>query len=121
MSLSGKYDFKGIKKYGALALSTALASTPWGGWVVRTWGIRHIFDILAEWAVNWAANKGLMVLNLAAIKVEGEWDQKGFDKAMDEALGLADRGGLTDAQIKEIDDKVIAAFVKFAGFTNHNP
>lgn len=120
MPLSGKYDFKGIKKYGALALSTALSSTPWGAWVVKTWGIRHIFDILAEWGVNWAANNGLMVLNLAAIKIEGEWDQKAFDKAMDEALSIVDLGNLTEAQIKEIDSRVIKAFRDFAIFTNHN-
>ena len=120
MPLSGKYDFKGIKKYGAMALSTALASTPWGGWIVKTWGVRHIFDILAEWAVNWAVNNGLVVLNIAAIKVEGKWDQDAFDKAMDDALAAVDTGNLTPEQGKALDEKVIAAFKRFAAFTNHN-
>lgn len=121
MPLGSKYDFVGLKKYGALALATALSSTPWGSWVVTTWGVRHIFDLLAEWAVNWAVNNGLMVINIAAINVEGKWDQAAFDRAMDDALGQVERGGLTPAQIKEIDEKVIQAFRKFAVFTNHDP
>lgn len=103
-----------------MGISVALSSTGWGAWLVKTWGIRHVFDVLAEAAVNWAANKGLMVINIAAINIEGKWDQAAFDKAMDEALGAVDKGNLTPEQVKEIDAKVIAAFRKFGVFTEHN-
>lgn len=98
-----------------MGITVALASTTYGA-IATTWGFRHVFEILIEWAVNWLANKGLMVLNIAAISVQGDWDQKAFDKAMDEALGQVAVGGLTPAQMKEIDDKVITAFRKFAVF-----
>lgn len=122
MPLSGKYDFKGIKKYGAKGLALALSSTPWGAVLVNTWGLKSVVDILLEWGVNWLANKGLVVLNIAAIAVEGEWDQKAFDKDMEEALKKVEAatGRLTPEQAKAIDDEVLKAFRKFAVFTKHN-
>lgn len=115
MALTGKYDFKGIKKYGAVGLSAALASTPWGAWLVSRWGLGAAFDILLQGLVNWLANKGLVVLNIGAIALEGEWDQKGFDRALDEGLSrvIQSGGKLTPAQIKEIDDEVIKAARRF--------
>lgn len=118
MPTSGKYDFKGIKKYGAMGLSMALASTSFGG-VLQVWGVKHVADLLLEWLANWLANKGLMVLNIGAIYVEGKWDQKEFDSSMDEAFKQiqSSEGKLTPEQQKAIDDKVIEAFRKFAVFT----
>lgn len=119
MGLTGKYDFKGIQKYGAMGLTMALASTSWGAFLVTKWGLKNITDVLLEWFVNWLANKGLLVLNLGAIYVEGEWDQKAFDSSIDEAFKQiqSSEGKLTPEQMKAIDDKVIEAFRKFAVFT----
>jgi len=119
MGLTGKYDFKGIKKYGALGLETALSTTSWGAVVLKIPVIGTLLKGGMELFVNWLANEGLMVLNIAAISVNGEIDQKNFDAHMDDALNKVSLGAgkLTPAQQKEIDDAVIVAFRKFAKFT----
>lgn len=114
MGISGKYDFRGIKRYGARGLEVALASTAWGAALLKMPVIGNVLSASLELFVNWLANKGLLVLNLAAISIEGEFDQKSFDAAMDEALGAVALGKLTPKQQKEIDDKVIVAFRRFA-------
>lgn len=116
-----KYNFKGIKKYGAQGILLAITSTAWGSFI-NIWGIRQVAAILLEWLVNWLANNGLMILNIAAIAVEGEWDQKDFDKAMDEALAKVENknGVLTPEEKAAIDDEVIAQFRKFAILTKYN-
>lgn len=118
MPTSGKYDFPGIKKAGAFALKAALASQSWYLFIVK-WKLAPICDYLIEYAVNWAANKGLIVLNLGAIYIGGSIDQHAFDKALDEALHQVElsKGKLTDAEKKKIDDAVIAAFRRMAPFT----
>lgn len=122
MGLTGKYDFPGIKKYGALGIETALGTTVWGAALLRI----PVFGSLLKGAlglgVNWLANQGLMVLNIGAIIVEGHFDQKDFDSAMDAALKSVEssNGKLTAAQKKVIDDEVIKAFRKFAIITKHN-
>lgn len=122
MPLSGKYDFPGIKKWGAKGLSAALASTPWGSWLVTTWGLKDVVDIALAWLANWLANKGLVVLNLGAIYVEGEFDQAGFDREMDAAIKKVEdaKGKLTPEQIKAIDDEIIKVARKFIVITKHN-
>ena len=118
MGLSGKYDFKGIKKYGAKGLFLALSSTSFGGFLAK-WGLGGALEIALEWLANWLANKGLLVLNIGAIVVEGEFDQKAFDREMDEALKKVEMAGgkLTPEQMRAIDNEVIEAFRKFAVFT----
>lgn len=119
MALSGKYDFRGIKKMGAAGLRLALSSSPWTAWFLR---FGRLADLLLEFTTNWLANKGLLVLNLGAISVSGELDQKQFDAAMDEALAeISRRGGrdaLTPEQRKAIDDAVIKAARKFIRIGN---
>ena len=119
MGITGRYDFKGIKKLGAKGLALALSSTPWGAWLVNTPFISTFTNLLLELIVNWLANEGLIILNIAAIQVSGEMDQKQFDDAMSEAFKIIEFPGakLTPEQMKEIDDKVIEAFRKFAVFT----
>jgi len=120
MPLTGKYDFPGIKKFGARGLSLVLASFSWGAWLIQ-WGFGPVIDFLFKEFSNWLANKGLIVLNIGAIVVEGEFNQKSFDKAMEEGLHKVLAGGLTDQQKKEIDDKVIKAARRFLVFTRTNP
>lgn len=110
MPLSGKYDFEGIKKWGAKGIALALSTTTWGAWLVG-----HTFEPLMsrliEFGINWLANKGLILLNIGAIYIEGEIDQGALDKAIDEGIKRVQlaQGTLTPEQIKEIDDGVIKA------------
>lgn len=110
---TGKYDFPGIRRIGALALEGLIAGTSWGASLV-TGPFAPVIDICAEYLSEWMANRGLLILDLGAIYVNGEFDQSTFDKAMDEALDRSKIPGLSDAEKKAIDDKVIAAFRQFA-------
>lgn len=114
MGLTGKYDFAGIKKFGAAGIKAALSSTPWGAWLVSKW-MEPITDILLGWAINWLANEGLIVLNVGAIAVSGDWDQKAFDSALSDGLRKVELSGgkLTEAERKKIDDEVIKAARRF--------
>lgn len=105
--MSGKYDFKGIKKQGAGGLKLALAADPATAWMLKV----PLITNLLEMGVNWAANKGLVLLNLGAIYVNGEIDQKLLDRSIEDGLKKVEQSGgtLTPEQIKEIDDAVIKA------------
>lgn len=114
MGISGKYDFKGIKKHGAAGLRLALAASPASAWLLR---FGALTDLILEFLANWLANNGLMVMNLGAIFVEGELDQKHLDDALDMAIEAIKRKGgreaLTPDERKAIDDEVIKAARKF--------
>jgi len=117
MAIAGKYDFPGIKKAGAAGIKVALASTAWGAWLLKS-PFSKVVDILIEPFVNWLANQGLVVLNLGAIIVTGEFDQKMFDQALDDGLKTVELGRdkISAAKGKEIDDAVIAAARKYIPF-----
>lgn len=111
---SGKYDFKGIKRMGAAGLRLALASSPYTAWTLKGGALT---TFLLEWFSNWLANNGLMLLNIAADYIGNEFDQRAFDRAMDEAVAEITRKGgrekLTAAEKKAIDDEVIKVARKF--------
>lgn len=106
MGFTGKYDFPGIKKNGARTLRAAILTIPWLAWLAK---FGKLFDFLLEALSNWMANKGLIILNVGAIYVNGEIDQKLLDRAIDDGLKKVAKGGLTPQQMKEIDDEVIRA------------
>lgn len=108
MGLSGKYDFVGIKKHGANGLRLALASSPVTAWILK---FGPLTDLVLEFAANWLANNGLIVLNVGAIYINGEINQGVLDSAIDAGLRAVEKSGgrLTPEQIKEIDDAVIRA------------
>lgn len=110
---TGKFDFPGIRKAGVKAFSLALASTSWGASALSG-PFKPLIEKTLEWVSEWLANKGLLIINVGAIYVAGEFDQSKFDKAMTDALEQAKAPGLSDAQKKAIDDEVIKAFRKFA-------
>lgn len=110
---TGRYNFPGIRKAGAAGLKLVLASTTFGKWLITS-PFKKVFDLFAEWAVEWLTNRGLVIINLGAIYVNGEFDQAKFDKAMDLGLEKAKVPGLTDAQKKIIDDEVLKSFRAFA-------
>ena len=110
MGLSGKYDFKGIKKAGAAGLRAALSSSPITSWIVA---FPSLTNFALEFITNFLANNGLVLLNIGANYVEGELDQKRLDDALTTAMeNITQKGGrdkLTAAQKKAIDDEVIKA------------
>jgi hypothetical protein len=108
MGITGKYDFKGIKKYGARGIEAAIAATTWGASLVRIPLFTVVEDLFFQLAVNWLANKGLIVMNIGAILIDGEVDQKNLDQAIEKGLQTVQLGRekLTPRQGKAIDDAV---------------
>lgn len=113
---TGKYDFPGLRRAGSLALKALVAGTSWGGSLLSG-PFSSTINLLFEWLAEWLMNRGLILINLGAIYVEGKFDQAAFDKAMDEGLSKAKIPGLTPAQKKAIDDEIIKAFRNFARVT----
>lgn len=108
MPISGKYDFKGIKKMGRLGLKSALSSNPSTAWILKGGAFT---DAVLDFVSNWLANNGLILLNGAAYYVGGKLDQAALDKAIDNGLAAIEIKGrtLTPQEIKDIDDAVIKA------------
>jgi hypothetical protein len=113
---TGKYNFPGFKKAGAAAFRAVLVGTQWGSAALAS-PFRPIIDFLLEYASEWLANRGLLIINVGAIYVNGQFEQATFDAAFEDALKKSKAPGLTDAQKKVIDDQVIKAFRPFARLT----
>lgn len=115
MGLTGKYDFSGIQKWGAIGIETLIStSSAFGAALMKFPVVGTLIDGIIKLFVNYLANQGLVLINIGAIIVNGNFDQEAFDSAMDKAIASAKVEGLTDAQKKAIDDSVIKAFRKFA-------
>jgi hypothetical protein len=112
---TGKYDFPGIRKAGAKALASILSATKWGAWILAS-PLKGLFNIGIEFIAEYMTNKGLIVLNVGAIYANGVFDQKAFDKALDEGLKKVEAGGLTPQQKKAIDDEVMRSARRFLRF-----
>lgn len=116
MGATGKYDFPGIKAWGAKGLEALISTTTWGAALLtKVPLVGMIIDGAFELLVNFLANKGLVILNIGAIIIDGNFDQKSFDQAMDAAIKASGThpDDLTDQQKKAIDDTVIKALRKF--------
>lgn len=113
MGLTGKYNFKNLSKLNALGFKALLASSPYSAWLLKG---GKVLDLFLELIGNWAANKGLVFLNVGAIIVDGELDQKTFDQAIENGLKQIETKGkenITPEQGKAIDDAVRRAAEKF--------
>lgn len=109
---TGKYDFPGIREKGAAALKALLLTTGWGAAIIAS-PFKPVIDMVLSFASEWLANRGLIVINVGAIYVNGEFRQDKFDQAMEEGLAKAKAPGLTDAQKKVIDEEVLQALRRF--------
>lgn len=114
---TGKYDFPGIRKAGSLAVKSLIAATGWGAWILAS-PFRFVLEYILEWIVEWLTNRGLLILNIGIIYVQGELDQAKFDQAMDEALEKAKAPDLSIEQKRAIDEEVKKAFRRFARISN---
>lgn len=118
MAVSGKYDFKGIKKLGASGLRLALGSSPKLAWILR---FPALTNFILEFISNYLANHGLIILNIGAVHYLGPKDQKVFDDGIDKAIeAIRIKGGrdkLTQKEIEAIDNEVIKSVRPFIVFT----
>ncbi len=111
--MPGKYNFPGIKKVGAASLEAVLAGTSWGASLLAG-PFRPVVKLFLGHAIEWAANKGLVIINIGEIYISGELDQSLFDQAVDEALEKVKVPGLSETKKEQIDNEVREAFRKFA-------
>lgn len=115
-----KHKFSGIGAASTSAVFVALASNPATAFLtvgipgkILSWILIKFFSALASC--------GLVLLNVGAARIETLVDGKNFDGAWDSAeefiAAIRNTGReLTPAEIKKIDDPVIAAFRKWASF-----
>ena len=110
MGITGKYDFKGLKKLNALGMKAFLSGLPAPfSWLAS-------LDALLELIGNWAANKGLVMMNLGAIVRNGAVDQKFFDEQIEAGWSLIEAKGRSDVTPEEgarIDEQVREAARRF--------
>lgn len=110
------YHYEGIGKAGALMLFGALAASPLS-WLATGFLGRITFSIL-EMICTWLAGKGVILLNIAVADIQTISQKRDFDgsfrDAFTEIAGNPHRLSAEDR--KRIDEKVKAAFRKFATF-----
>ena len=111
--MSGKYDFPNIKKAGTVALRAVLASTSWGLSLIKS-PFNPLIDLILGQLVEFLADKGLIIINIGVIYVDGHIDQKKFDEAFNIALEKVKIPNLTPQEQEAIDEKVKNAFRDFA-------
>lgn len=113
MGITGKYDLKGIQKAGVLGIKAALVSTVWGAKLIAS-PLFRIVEWAINWGINWLANKGIVVVNIGVYMVDGKFDQKGFDKAMDEGLSKVKLNpNITEKEGRALDERVKDSVRKF--------
>lgn len=112
---TGKYSFEGIRKAGSFGLKALLASTGWGAKLLSG-PFKRSLNLFFEFISELLANRGLLLLNIGEIYVQGKFKQSNFDSKLEKALAAVKVEGLTPEQKKEIDDEVIQAFRPFASF-----
>lgn len=115
MGITGRYDFTGIQKAMRAAISALIAGTAWGAWLLAS-PFMPAVNAVEDWATNWLANHGLIILNIGANIVDGKIDQAALDKALDAGIRrvMQGRDKISPAEGKAIDDEVRQAFDKDA-------
>lgn len=123
MGVTGRYDFTGIQKAVSVGINAILATTSWGAWLLAS-PFNLALTAAENAAVNFLVNRGLIVLNIGAIMVDGKIDQAALDGAMNDAITKLQQGrsSVTPAQGQAIDQEVQDAFDKDAdlGASNNN-
>lgn len=104
---TGKYNFPGIRAAGKKVIQVLISSTAWGAALVAS-PFMPLINLILDFVLEWLANRGLLVLNVAEYYVGGLLDTKRLSAALEEGIVKA-QGSLTPEQVKEIDDAVIEA------------
>lgn len=120
MPISGKYNFAGFQKLGTLAIQAALAKQPWAVAIAKVPILGSLLKLVPGLVTNWAANQGLVILNIGYNYVDGEIDQKALDKALEEGLAHLEIGRENVDPVKGamIDEEVRKAARKFIPYSS---
>jgi len=111
MGITGRYDFPGFQKAAKIAIDALLVGTTWGAWIVTS-PFKIVIGPIEDLIVNFLVNRGLIILNVGAVIVDGSVDQAKLDAAVDAGIKkvMQGRDKITPAEGKKIDDEVRAAF-----------
>lgn len=111
MGITGRYDFTGIQKAVSVGINAFLATTSWGVWLLAS-PFKIVLTTAENLAVNWLTNRGLIILNIGAIAIDGKVDQAKLDSALNDAFTKLQigRANITPAQGAAIDQEVSNAF-----------
>lgn len=111
-----KYQFKGIARFNAYLIYSALSTGPFS--FLTTGILGTITFKVLELAGNWLANQGLALLNIGydAIKIAAE--QNRYESVINSAIARVKnhKGPMPEKLKKEIDNEVIDAARDFIRF-----
>lgn len=102
---SGKYSLQGIREKGAAGFKAVLIKTGWGASLLAG-PFSKTTDLVLQFAVEYLANKGIVVLNLGVIKWDEIKDPAALLRSIEAGLIAAEKPGLTEAEGKAFDEQV---------------
>lgn len=116
-----KHDLNGIGSASAAGVVAALATNPSTSFLTAGFIGKIVFYLLKTFFTS-LASMGLVLLNVGAEKLLAAIDRSNFDGSLDTAEKLIQEirntgRELTPEETKQIDDKVIEQFRKFAKMT----
>jgi hypothetical protein len=122
MGLTGRYDFKGIQKAVRRVFDIFAATTSFGAWLVAS-PFKPAIDVIEDLVTNWLINRGLIVIDIGAVMIEGKVDQALLDNALDLAFEKlkVGRDKITPQEGSKIDAETTQAFDQFADIHSTNP
>lgn len=115
MGLTGRYDFKGIQKATGALIDALIAGTGWGAWILAS-PFRPIIAAIRDLVVNFLVNRGLIVIDVAAVLVNGKINESKLTDALNSAFEKlkVGRDKITPEEGAKIDAETTEAFDQFA-------
>lgn len=115
MGITGRYDFPGIQKAVRKTFEVLIAGTSWGAWIIAS-PFKPALDAIENLLINYLVNRGLIIINVGAVMVDGKINQSRLDNALDAAFEKMKigRDKITPEQGAQIDADTDAAFDDFA-------
>lgn len=115
MGLTGRYNFPGIQKAVRAAITVLAASTTWGAWLIAS-PFQPVIAALEDLAINWLVNRGLIIIDVGAVMIEGKINQEKLDSALDAAFTRLQvgRDKISPEEGAKIDAETTQAFDQFA-------
>lgn len=115
MGLTGRYDFKGIQKAARLIINGVISGTGWGA-ALLAGPFKPLVIMFENAMTNWLTNRGLIIINIGAVLVNGVVNQVKLDNALDSAFEKlkVGRDKITPQAGAKIDEETDAAFDQFA-------
>lgn len=122
MGITGRYNFPGIQKAVRAAFTALAAGTTWGAWLIAS-PFAPAITAIENALINYLVNRGLIIIDIGAVMVNGVVKQDLLDNAIDAAITKlkVGRDKITPAQGAQIDADTTAAFDNFADVNAAQP